>query len=896
MIVRISASVVLLSILTAAGWPIPAGGELGQWVPIGPHSADIRALSQDPGDPQVIFAATRRGGVYLSEDGGVTWVQRSQGLTTDPSTNSYRVIHDVTAHPAAGRVYATGVEIYRSENNGQTWDVFPRPAGSVGNFEVLLLDPDDPDKLTVQNGNGVFVYELVNQIRTWIQPPGITEPPVWILERAPSDPDRFYSVAGYTLTLYRSTNRAASWETVGEIPGSTFRALAVDAADPGRLYLSVDTGCFVSTNGGQSWTRMDDPADDAAIFAFADVAGILMAVGRGAVFSNSSHPDQLAPVADFWHTTATASVILGDGTILLGTRMGVFRVPSSVVNGTGEFLLSTKGMNNAGVSVVVPVPGSDILYAAAGAGFNGGVYRSDDNGQTWKLRATGITNLDVRSLAVSAGNPDVAYAGTLIRGDIGENGKVFRTVDGGLTWTETAELPHSGDRIIITLLAHPTNPDIVYASVQAIDGGIYKSTDGGQTWVRVANGLQSMPLTPGHEGFYKYYAMLSMTADPGNPETLYLGAGGCWGGVYRSRDGGGNWARRSSAYGGASQAMEYDNKPIIFGDPDFWFPVHLELWDIQVDPNDPMHLLTAGTRGDYFTADRAGILFESRNAGDTWSLIRETSRDDYFTESLTGLAIHRYRPGQIYLSNVVGVQVSLDGGDTWNDMNEGLGTQFTRGLEFDPDDPNRLYLATSSRGVWVRELSPVSVRLTHLEIRDTGAGTVELAWGAADAVDHAGFHVDREADGKRIRLTETLLRGSDEYRFVDDAPLPGTVSRYWIVELDRVGRETEHGPLEIIFGAETGGLALGRPRPNPLRTGTRLLLTPSRSREPAAVRVFDTRGRKVVTLLEGAALDAPTWIDWDGRDSRGVRVPGGIYFIQALSGEQDRVRRVLVVP
>lgn len=890
---RARALPVILSLLATAAWFAPARSDLGKWTSIGPYSGEVRDLSRDPGNSQRVFAATFQGGVFLSEDGGLHWTQRSQGLPLDPIARAYRPIEAVTA--AAGRVYAAGNNIYSSDDNGASWSVFPRPSGATGSFEALLLDPDDPDKLTVENEKGVYVYELVGGVRTWVQTPGL-EVPVAGLKRAPSDPDRFYAAAGYTLTLYRSTNRLGSWESVGALPGTEFRALAVDAADPDRLYLSVDTGCFVSPDGGQTWARMDDPSDDARIYTFAGVSGTLLGVGRGHVFSNLSHPDVLDPVTTFWHTTATSSVNLDDGTVLLGTMMGVFRGPASVAGGTGEFVPSNAGMNSAGISKVVPVPGTSVLYASSGVGFRGGVYRSDDNGATWELRSTGLTNMDVRSLIVSPGNPDVAYAGTLTRPDIGEEGKIFRTVDGGLTWTETGTLPHEGERIIITMLPHPTDPDIIYASVQGIGGGIYRSPDAGETWARTADGLEYMPFTPGHEEFYLYYAMLSMTVDPRNPSTLYLGAGGCWGGVYRSRDGGDTWVRRSSAYNGAVQAMEYDSQALDSGDPDFYFPVRLWLSSIEVDPNNSNHLLAAGSRGDYIFSDRQGILFESWDAGDNWSLVRRTARSDYFPEALTGLAINRLRPGEIYLSTESGVTYSLDGGSTWNDMDEGLGTQYMRGIWFDPDDPNRLYLATATQGIWVRDLLPVSVRLVHFEARDTGAGAVELTWGVADAVDHAGFYVDRETAGSRARITESLIQGREEFSFVDEAPVPGAVNRYWIVEVDRLGRETDLASRDVRLDVRAAGLTLGRAMPNPVRAGTRMLLTPDPGRHPVTVRVFDTRGRAVATLLDGERLDAPSWVAWDGRDGNGARVPGGAYFIQAASGDRSRVQRVLVIP
>ena len=594
-------------------------------------------------------------------------------------------------------------------------------------------------------------------------------------------------------------------------------------------------------------------------------------------------------MGDFLYTRAADLVTLSDGSLLMACQMGAFSGPGTLVQGTGTFAHSSRGMNSADISKVVPAPGSDVVYAVTGQSFDAGVFRSDDGGQTWEHRSTGITNPDIRSIAVFQGNPDIVYIGTAAAiDDIGENGKVFKTTDGGLTWTDvTAGIEHANSRNIIAVVIHPTNPDIVYASAQVIQGGIYKSLDGGQTWTRRANGLESMPLTQGHEAFHDYFSMLSLVMDPGDPNTLFIGSGGCWGGTYRTTNGADSWVRRGQGY------MELDEFVIMWGDlgndTDFWFPVHLTLFDIDMDPNDSNHLFVNGARANYLNeSEQVGVVYESTDRGESWSLVRENAKSDYF-DPVTGLEMHRYRPGELYVATRDGVRFSEDWGATWSVINEGLATQakFTRSLAMDPDDPNKLYLATALNGVWIRELTPVAVQLSHMSVSENGAGDAEIRWGVASASDHAGFYVDREAGGVRERLTATLLRGEDEYVFVDEMPVVGSPSRYWIVELDRFGRETEYGPLEITIRKTTPHppFSLGRAHPNPFSVSTRLrVVAPyDAEKQPVVVRVFDTRGRRVATLHQGIDHGGYEDIFWNGKDSqgrrgaeRGVLHPGGV--------------------
>jgi hypothetical protein len=291
-----------------------------------------------------------------------------------------------------------------------------------------------------------------------------------------------------------------------------------------------------------------------------------------------------------------------------------------------------------------------------------------------------------------------------------------------------------------------------------------------------------------------------------------------------------------------------------------------------------------------------GVLFETRDGGESWTLMRENRKSDYFTYPCTAVEFDLRREGVYYLTSQGGVQVTEDGGQRWTFMNEGLTprARFIRVIEIDPDTPDRIYAGSALGGLWVRELAPTPVRLADAGVRLAEAGGVELHWRVVEASNHAGFHVEREAAGERARLTDTLLQGRTSYRFEDPQAVAGVENRYWIVELDRAGRETEHGPFAVTVPLRQV-VGLGMPAPNPFQAATRIAFA---NDAPRAVRVqvFDAQGRAVATLHDGRLEPGLTAFAWDRTDRRGGRVPSGIYFIRAAGQGLDQTRKVIVTP
>ena len=176
----------------------------------------------------------------------------------------------------------------------------------------------------------------------------------------------------------------------------------------------------------------------------------------------------------------------------------------------------------------------------------GGVFKTTDGGITWAPVTDKYFGGTIGAVGISESNPDIVYVGTgeyPIRGNVSHGDGVWRTSDGGKTWSF---LGLAETRQISRVRVHPTNPDIVYVGAQGhifgpnSERGVYKTTDGGKSWRRVLYRNDSTGIT-------------DLVLDPNNPEILYaafwqawrtpwqLVSGGAGSGIFKSTDGGEHW-------------------------------------------------------------------------------------------------------------------------------------------------------------------------------------------------------------------------------------------------------------------------------------------------------------------------------------------------------------------
>src|SRR2546421_502263 len=177
----------------------------------------------------------------------------------------------------------------------------------------------------------------------------------------------------------------------------------------------------------------------------------------------------------------------------------------------------------------------------------GGVWKTTDGGQYWENISDGFfKRASVGALAVAESDPNVIYVGmgeTTIRGNVSHGDGVYRSTDGGQTWTH---LGLEDTRQIGKIRIHPHHPELLYvAALGHAHGpnrqrGVFRSRDGGKTWEHILFlneevGSHDIALDP-HNPRMLYAALWRARR---LPHTLNSGGEGC--GLYKSTDGGETW-------------------------------------------------------------------------------------------------------------------------------------------------------------------------------------------------------------------------------------------------------------------------------------------------------------------------------------------------------------------
>jgi photosystem II stability/assembly factor-like uncharacterized protein len=202
--------------------------------------------------------------------------------------------------------------------------------------------------------------------------------------------------------------------------------------------------------------------------------------------------------------------------LYLGTADGVFYRSEDAGR---SWLRLTPGFPERGQSLDdILVDSRGIVWVGYWAvqGSGGGVARSDDRGQTFKL-LPGIQGHAVRALAQSAAYPNVLVAGTLTG--------VFRTVDEGRSWRRISPEGHIDLKNVGSLAIDPQDAGTIYAGTWHLP---WKTTDAGRTWYPISKGLIDDS------------DIMTLTLDRRSPRTVYATA--C-SGIYRSTDAAGRWAK-----------------------------------------------------------------------------------------------------------------------------------------------------------------------------------------------------------------------------------------------------------------------------------------------------------------------------------------------------------------
>ena len=477
------------------------------------------AVAIDPVVQSTVYAGTSVG-LYRTTDGGATWTALTNGFP--PLTNIFALGIAPSSHSTiyAGSAYGGGIGVFKSTDSGASWT--PLRAGfSNTDVRTLVVDPTDAN-VVYRSDYSVGISKTTDGGAHWTLVLPVRAVVAFAID--PTAPGTVYacletdsqSVKG---GLLKTSDGGVTWAHIDSgLDGLVVRTLAIDPRSPSRLYAGttpnlivapprpVYSGVFLSSDGGVTW---GPSSQHFALAGFSTVA--LDPRMPSTIFLDSLRStdggitwEPLGISANFFVFDPRNPLTVYAGPPLRkSTDGGATWAPPTLV-GLGALVLGL------GIDPATP----STFYAVSS---NGVFSKSVDAGLTWT--STVFTSPVVPSFAVDPVRPGTLYVGTatglLESRDGGESffrfagpwtpvglrvaaadpttgavyvdagrsgGGVFRTTDGGVTWSRAAVFDDTG----LYSIAVDSSSGVLYAATAV---AVLRSTDHGASWTSVSAGF-----------------------------------------------------------------------------------------------------------------------------------------------------------------------------------------------------------------------------------------------------------------------------------------------------------------------------------------------------------------------------------------------------------------------
>ena len=603
------------------------GGRKWDRIHIFDHAKD---LAVHPNNPDIVFLNDSHA-VWKTTTGGEvrsTKELRSESalevvLTSPygygPSETSFSTIDIAPSDPSVvyvamkggGRQLQNG-QLYRSANEGSS---FSKVDGQVPKFNVVKVDPRDPNVVLAGSGDGVYRSIDGGQSFTILT----SAQDVVSLDTV----DGISFLAGSAEGVLRSEDGGVNWRIHADgLPSTTVLRVRIAPSSPDVVWATTAEGVARSLDGGRTWQTVSSnlPARNLqALAVHPNDARIALVATETFIFSVRS--DSLFRRGQYY-------------------AQGIYRTD----DGGATWTRSDEGIIEDFLAEITAHP-TRPFEVWAGQNASRGIYRSRDASQTWSLSPGFLTHYPMRI----AFFPNDASKAIITGSHTGENLGI--TGDSGVNWSVTSEQMilqsikfdperfisevRGGDVHIHGLAIDPSDPQTIYIgsihdpssfSQKPLSGShIFKSTDGGLTWNEIGVNYPRHVET----------SIRVITVDPQNSKVVYLGTSAResvqGNGVWKSADGGETWNQ------------------IVSG-----MPKDASVNAIVIHPAEPNRMLVATETGVYRSLDQ----------GLDWKLVG----------SLQALDME-YDPGNpdvVYVASRQGVMVSKDFGSSWEDVSAGL--------------------------------------------------------------------------------------------------------------------------------------------------------------------------------------------------------------------------------
>lgn len=517
--------------------------------------------------------------------------------------------------------------------------------------------------------------------------------------------------------------QSLDYRMIGPYRGGRVTAVEGLASKPSTYYMgTTGGGVWRTTDSGKNWNNITD--------------GFLNVGSVGAVTVAPSDPNVI--YVGTGSACPRGNISMGDG-----------MYKSTDAGKTWTHI----GLPEAGLigDVIVDPKNPDRLYVAAlgnifGPNKQRGVFRSEDGGETWEKILFASDSTGAVDLAVNPSNPRVMYAAmwraerkpwTMIDG--GPEGGVWKTTDGGDTWTKlTAGLP-GGTLGRIGVAVSPADPERVWVLLEGDEekeGGFYRSDDAGKSFERINRS---------HKLRSRAWYYMHVHADPQDPETVYISNAG----FYKSTNGGEDFKEVDTPHG--------DNHA---------------LW---INPNDNSKMINGNDGG-------ANV---SKNGGKTWSTQRNQPTAEFYRVTVDDQFPYRVYGAQ-QDNSTISVPSWNPGGLTPKQHWYGVGGGESGHIAVKPQNPNIIYA-----GNYIGTITRLNRKTGHqrnvvaypqlhdgtaprnIKYRYQWNAPIRISPHDSDVLYHVSQYVHRSENGGQSwkKISPDLTTNKDAYQDIPGGPI-----------------------------------------------------------------------------------------------------------------------------
>jgi len=647
----------------------------------------IDCIAFHPLEPSTFYVGSPTGGLWKTTDNGASWTTLTDNI---PSMG----IADIAIHPqnpdiiyiATGDrdsqdIYSAGV--LKSMNGGETWSTTALSFTQNQEYVVnrLLIRPDKPDTLIAGTTDGIFFITNGGEDAVKVQDGHFKD-----LEFKPDNPEIVYAANysyGYS-SVYKSTDGGLSFqESFGSVEIKDIRRieLAVSPDEPDWVYAlctdktnSAFHGLYRSYNSGETWGEY----------------------AKTSLNILGTNPDGSDEDGQGWYDLALAISPIDATEVYVG-GINVWQAKSF----SGSWILKSFGYPEWGSSDAPYVhvdqhilkfhPLTGDMYS----GNDGGIYKTEDKGNSWIDLSKGLEILQIYRIGLSATQSNLFLAGSQDNSSIKAIGSDFKVILGGdgmeciVDYSDTSILYASSQKGKINIskdggknfkkivpteekgawvtpyVIHPEDPHILYAGYKEL----YRSNNQGDSWVNISNGITAGQL------------ITAITLAPSNPEYIYIATSNL---IWRSSNNGELWKIiKSNLPSGVITYIavsQYDPKKI-------WVSLS--------------NYSNSKERNKVFTSDNGGLNWENYSKGLPNVPVNCVI---YENDSKSGL----------YAGTDLGVYYRNREMDSWINFSNQLPNVIVNELEiYYPE--RKIRAATYGRGIWESELFTPASALLYAE-------------------------------------------------------------------------------------------------------------------------------------------------------------------------------------